>query len=287
MTRALVEVGLPAFNCDDSIGRAIDSLRAQTFVDFKVTVSNNASSDATADAIARHVAGDPRFEIVTQAENIGPYGNYRYLIDRADTPLFAYLPADDWWSPTYLEATADVLLKDEAAVCCVPRAGFHAESGELLYVTPSTSSLAATEPLERAKDFLRHPSDCCRFYGLHRTDLFRRCFEGSAFFHAWDWYVVLREIMGGLHLEVPFNLLHRTTAPPDRYAKYWRAANLTRLIPRTPLQPMRRALKDNLAAADYRALRASLARLDSRLVREHRADERRARAGDARGGHGR
>ena len=277
---ATIDIGLPVYNGADTVERAIASVRAQTCGDFRLMVSDNASSDGTREIVRRHAVADRRIELIAQDTNIGPYANFSHLIHRASAPYFAFVAADDWWSPNFLETTRAALVDEPDALCCVPRTAFYGDAGERLHVTPSTYSLTDARPKDRALRFLVHPSDCSRFYGLHRLPAFAHGFDGAGEFHAGDWYIVLLEILAGLHLEVPQVLLHRSSTPDEAHVRHWRKQNAGRLRASTPLLPMRRQLKRKLAAADYRAIRGALRRLDMRLDREHRAVERRARAMD-------
>ena len=271
MNRPRIDVGLPVFNGADGIARTIESVLAQTWADFRLFVSDNASTDGTSAIVRGFAARDERIMSTTHAINIGAYPNYKSLVDRSDAEFFALVAADDWWSPTFLEATVAPLLADPGAVCCVPRTAFYSEAGERRFVTPSTYSLTDARPTDRVVRFLVHPSDCSRFYGLHRRATFAATFDRDLSFHAADWYLVLLEILAGTHLEVPLVLLHRTAPPPDRYVRHWRALNTGRLIARSPLRELRRQLERRLPVAEFREIRQTLARLDRRLAREHRS----------------
>ncbi len=275
---ATIDIGLPVYNGADTVERAIASVQAQTYRDFRLLVSDNASTDGTGEIVARLAARDPRIELTTHPTNVGPYANFSGLIHRADAPFFAFLAADDWWSPTFLEATHAALAGDPDALCCVPRTAFYAPSGERLHVTSSTSSLTEADPTDRALRFLVHPMDCSRFYGLHRLPTFAQCFDGEGEFHAGDWYIVLLEILAGLHLEVPHVLLHRIATPNETYVGHWREQNKRPFRTLTPLRPLRRQLKRKLSEAQFKAIRTALRRLDQRLEREHRSVEKRARS---------
>lgn len=278
MTRALIDIGLPVFNSADSIDRTIRSVRSQTFADFRLSISDNASTDGTPAIIEKHAAEDPRIRFVVQETNKGAHENFRSLLHHADADFFAFVASDDWWSPDFLRACHEALASDPAATCCVPRTAFYSKTGEHLYVTSSTSSITEQRPKDRVERYLIHPSDCSRFYGLHRRSIFSECFDDECEFHAGDWYIMLLELLKGTHIEVPYVLLHRTAAPPDRYVRHWTSENAGSLLRRSPLLPMRRQLKRKLSAGDYRGIRKALLRLDARLGREHRAVEKRARS---------
>ncbi|HET6765079.1 MAG TPA: glycosyltransferase, partial [Longimicrobiaceae bacterium] len=61
-----VSIGLPVYQAEDTVGRALDSLRAQTFRDLEIVVSDNASTDGTARLCRERAASDPRIRYVRQ-----------------------------------------------------------------------------------------------------------------------------------------------------------------------------------------------------------------------------
>ena len=48
-TNPKVSVGMPVFNGEETIAAAIESVLDQSFVDFELIISDNASTDGTAD----------------------------------------------------------------------------------------------------------------------------------------------------------------------------------------------------------------------------------------------
>ena len=53
-----VSIGVPVYNGARFIGQMLDSLLAQTFTDFEIVVSDNASTDSTVDIVRRYAAND-------------------------------------------------------------------------------------------------------------------------------------------------------------------------------------------------------------------------------------
>src|SRR6476646_10618157 len=66
---ARVSVFIPTYNRARLLGFAIESVLAQTYGDFELVVSDNASTDETPDVVAGF--DDPRLEYVRQPENLG------------------------------------------------------------------------------------------------------------------------------------------------------------------------------------------------------------------------
>lgn len=94
-----VSVIIPSFNCGDYLGRAIDSVCAQTYADYEILVIDDGSTDDTKDVI------EPYGQKVTYLyqQNQGVSAARNHAIGKASGELFAYLDADDLWYPEKLE----------------------------------------------------------------------------------------------------------------------------------------------------------------------------------------
>lgn len=108
-----VSIGMPVYNGAKYIREALDSLLAQTFTDFELIISDNASTDATQSICEEYARRDPRIRYVRQAENNGAITNFRFVLDCARADLFMWAAYDDLWAADYL-MDATVLLQDRA-----------------------------------------------------------------------------------------------------------------------------------------------------------------------------
>lgn len=93
-----VSVIVPAYRAERFVGEAVASVRAQTYGDWEVLVTDDASDDATAQS-----AEDAGATVVRSSCNLGPAGARNLAIERASGEVMAFLDADDLWLPQYLE----------------------------------------------------------------------------------------------------------------------------------------------------------------------------------------
>jgi glycosyltransferase involved in cell wall biosynthesis len=98
-------IGLAVYNGSAGVSAALGSLLAQSFTDFTLHISDNASTDSTQEICERAAARDSRIVFTRQRENIGALRNFRFLLEQAQTPYFMWAAHDDSWSPTFVEKT--------------------------------------------------------------------------------------------------------------------------------------------------------------------------------------
>ena len=104
-----VSIGMPVFNGAKTIEKAINSILAQTFEDFELLISDNASDDETENICKRFANLDKRIRYVRQKVNLGIYGNFNYVMSQAKKKYFMLAAADDWHSPNFLELNVAAL----------------------------------------------------------------------------------------------------------------------------------------------------------------------------------
>ena len=111
-----VSIGLPVYNGGSFLDEALKSLLGQTFTDFELIISDNASTDATADIVARHEALDSRIRYFRQPENIGAHENFLFVLSKARAELFMWASHDDIWEENWLEVLSDCITPDDVGV---------------------------------------------------------------------------------------------------------------------------------------------------------------------------
>jgi len=106
-----VSIVLPTYNRGDVLGRAIDSVRRQSFTDWELLLIDDGSTDGTAE---RWTGVDPRIVVVRQ-ENAGVYTARNNGLARARADWITFLDSDDEWYPHYLELVTAFLAHDPGA----------------------------------------------------------------------------------------------------------------------------------------------------------------------------
>jgi glycosyltransferase involved in cell wall biosynthesis len=203
--RPRVSIGVPVYNGERFLERALESLLAQTFDDIEIVISDNASTDGTEAICRRFMARDPRVRYWRSPTNRGLVWNHRRVLAMATGTYFMFAPHDDWFGPDYVARCVEVLDADPEI------AYVHAET---ILVDESGTEIGREIARQRMDD----PSPSVRFwdilvvqggnnwYGLSRRAAFRDLMPYKAVPRG------ERIVMAELALRGPFRLL-----PGDHY----------------------------------------------------------------------
>lgn len=115
---AKVFIGLPVYNGQTCLAEAIESVLSQTFGDFTLFISDNASTDATEEISRRFAAADPRVVYHRHTVNMGAAPDFNFCVDAARGSYFKWMAHDDKLAPEYLERCVELLDADPGAVLC-------------------------------------------------------------------------------------------------------------------------------------------------------------------------
>ena len=95
-------IGLPIYNGATSLATALNSLLHQSYTDYTLHISDNASTDETALICKEAAARDPRIVYIRQAQHIPAFANFSFLLQNAQTPYFMWAADDDRWHPEFI-----------------------------------------------------------------------------------------------------------------------------------------------------------------------------------------
>lgn len=109
MPQPLVSVVIPCFNAADTIVRAIDSVRQQTYRPFEIIAVDDVSTDNTR-ALLREQAARGDVTLIELERNLRAAGARNAGIARARGEFIAFLDADDEFLPEKLARQVEVLL---------------------------------------------------------------------------------------------------------------------------------------------------------------------------------
>jgi glycosyltransferase involved in cell wall biosynthesis len=168
-----VTIGVPVYNGERFLAECLDSLLSQTFLNFVLLISDNASTDRTEKICQTYVKADSRVRYHRNDTNIGLYGNLNLLLRSARTRYVKLAPADDFWAPTMLSDSLESMESDSSLVLCHPRAVLVNEDGGEIRRYERSLHLMEDDPVLRFRRVLTELGLVNQLTGVIRTDVVR------------------------------------------------------------------------------------------------------------------
>src|SRR3989337_590294 len=118
-----VSIGLPVFNGEKYLRQALDSILAQTYQDFELIISDNASTDKTQQICREYVKKDSRIRYYRNKRNLGATRNHNRVFELSCGEYFKWASHDDLLAPEFLSRCVSVLDQDHSIVLCHSKTG--------------------------------------------------------------------------------------------------------------------------------------------------------------------
>jgi len=163
--RPLVSAIIAAYNAADTIGRALESIRRQTWDNIEICICNDGSTDDTA-AVVRELCPEAMY---VEQENAGPAAARNAAAATASGEFLATLDADDQWVPEKIERQLEIM-GEEPAIGAIATNGI-AVAGDRRYPWLSTGGPRLREL--SVQDLLRGHRNPIAPSMLCRADVFR------------------------------------------------------------------------------------------------------------------
>jgi len=163
----LITIGMPIFNGESYLRATLDSLLQQTFRDFCLIISDNASTDGTGDICSEYAFKDSRICYIRQERNLGAEANFRFVFEKADTEFFIWAAADDTRSRDFLEVNLAFLVEHPEYSGSTSPVRFSGK--DFNPVTMGDAALRDEDRYERIIQFFSTWHANGRFYSIFRT----------------------------------------------------------------------------------------------------------------------
>jgi glycosyltransferase involved in cell wall biosynthesis len=191
-------LGLPVYNGESYLSESLDALLAQTYTDFELIISDNASDDGTPQIAERYAALDPRVRYVRHEVNRGSSFNHNYVIDQARGEFFKWVSDDDLYAPELLERCIDALDARPEIALAHAWTGFMDDSGAVTHKLDYVLETDVPDPVVRFRSLL-YVQGGDDIYGVIRMSILRRVAPFNSY-HMAD-----RPFVGELALHGPFH----------------------------------------------------------------------------------
>lgn len=102
MSDKLISIGYAAHNGEQFIEKSLESLLSQSYKNFELIISNDASSDTTEKICIKFADKDNRIKYFKQAKNLGLVENFAFVLSQAGGEYFMWAAQDDWWNKDFI-----------------------------------------------------------------------------------------------------------------------------------------------------------------------------------------
>lgn len=173
---ARISLALPVHNGENYVADAITSILAQSFGDFELIITDNASNDRT-EAICREFErADKRVRYFRNERNLGAADNFNRGALLASGEFFKWCAHDDRISPNYLEKCVAALAANPDAVLAHGRQrGIDAKGHEIDWTSGDIRDIdGVSDPAKRFKLVFRTQGFDVAMFGVIRTSALRR-----------------------------------------------------------------------------------------------------------------
>jgi glycosyltransferase involved in cell wall biosynthesis len=206
-----LSIGLAVYNGETYLAESLDALLGQSYEDFELIISDNASTDGTADICRRYAKRDSRIRYIRQPRNIGLAPNHNFVFQEARGELFKWASHDDLYARDLLQCCVDALDENPHVVLAHSWTAMIDDYGtvaKLMEYPLITASLRAPERFHSML-FANGGDD---IYGVVRANVLRRTALHGSYHHA-DRTITTEIALHGPFYQVPDWLFFRRDYP--------------------------------------------------------------------------
>jgi glycosyltransferase involved in cell wall biosynthesis len=235
-------IGLPTYNCENTIGNKIEELLKQSFKDYVLIISDNNSTDNTGKICESMSKKDNRIVFFQQDKNKGPFWNFNFLLQKAQTNYFVMTTPDDILSKNFLESNINILEKCKELVgsigeCSLFNRIIDSNSHKFeINILKNSRKYQYVHPVKgKLKEKIRFYLDFqmgSQFYSIFRTkDIkFANFYRNKANYGMWqsDFAAILKILKrGNLHVDLESFLYKEVSTKSHSVIKYMKIFNFS------------------------------------------------------------
>ena len=207
-TNPKISIGMPVYNGEKYLHESIESILCQTYSDFELIISDNASQDSTEEICRSYATIDQRIRYLRNDTNVGIAKNFNRVVGLARGKYFAWAAHDDNHAETFIERCHEILEKEPSVILCYTKSKIINEDGEIVGVYSDNLDLRQPRPHERIRHLLINLNLVNALYGLIRTDALKKTRLIGTYFSS-DYNTLLELCILGKYWEVPEYLFFR------------------------------------------------------------------------------
>jgi glycosyltransferase involved in cell wall biosynthesis len=166
MNKPLVSIGLPTYNRVDDLKACLDNLTNLNYKNIEIIISDNHSTDTTAEVCKEYLKKDKRIRFYRQNTNLGVRRNSIFVLEKSKGKYFILTSDDDIRGKTYISELIPLLEQNPKATIAI--------TDTTLFTKDQSFSIpvffrSISTPIFSFFTYLLHP-ECVSIllYGVHR-----------------------------------------------------------------------------------------------------------------------
>lgn len=196
-----LSIGLPVYNGEKYVAESIEALLGQTYTDFELVISDNASTDSTGDICRRYEKEDSRVRYFRQTRNIGLAPNHNYVVGQSRGELFKWAANDDLYARELVERCVAALDEHPDVVLAHSWTARIDNTGTVTSAYEYPLNTSSPRAPERFRSML-FDSGGDDDYGVIRKDVLLRTAMKESYHHA-DHTIIAELSLHGRFYQVP------------------------------------------------------------------------------------
>jgi len=177
---------MPVFNEEKYIADAINSILIQSFQNFELIISDNASTDGTQGICRKYASKDNRIRYYRNEQNIGASNNFNLVFTLSRGEYFVWVSGHDKRQKDFLSESIEKLSTNKDTVLCYSDAYWLDDHGNIIGLIHYSFNSEDSNRRKRFKNVLLGVLQYASpIYGVYRTEalkktgLFKKLFAGD------------------------------------------------------------------------------------------------------------
>lgn len=224
----LVSVCIPTCNRSKKLAFCVKELIKCDYPNLQIIISDNGSTDDTAEVGAAFELADGRIRYYRHPTNLGPTRNFEFARSKANGKYFLWHSDDDYLDCNYISACVSALESD-ASLVLASGLSIYDRDDQVAIKKGNIIQLCSNSPTLRIFEYLWRVQDNSVFYGTYRLESVRECVLPNILGGDWAWLVEV--LLIGKAKVISDAFIHRetrdsTSSSPEGYARIVRMLGL-------------------------------------------------------------
>jgi glycosyltransferase involved in cell wall biosynthesis len=208
-------IGMPAYNDERYIQKAIESLLEQTYTNWVLFISDNNSLDTTSELCTNIAKNDKRIIYFKQDHNIGLKDNFNFVYDVFNedyqSQYFMWAQTDDIWEPSYLETCINLLKNNKESGVSFTGMNNIDSFGAIIRQYPSFKRFSSNNRIKNQLKYLFEPEllgKCNMFLGVYSKETINKILSKTRYTVMYSDYVIGFGILTHSHITCSNKVLY-------------------------------------------------------------------------------